>query len=320
MTVGHCSLKLLLVAMKSIFRSIASLGPWVRLLIKVGGCVSLAAFVLLWAPWRTEEPWIVPTGRPTTVAALKQEAADVAERMVREFPRDPDSHALKGNACLFSGNTAEAVKAWEKGLELDPARAGAYDGISLVAWEGGRFEEVVAACRQALKHDPNMPDVHVRLGRALMEMGRTEELIAAAQRAVGLWPRSSEAHLLLGQGHMQSKEYAKARKCFVRVIEIRPDHTKAYYGLATASAKLGQREKAKQHKKRFDELINAERDNLAAWTRDQSLSSEWSDQRARTAAIYVGAAGIYRKHGNEEQAKRLLQRAATIDPKPRERR
>ena len=70
LTVGHCSLKLLLVAMKSIFRSIASLGPWVRLLIKVGGCVSLAAFVLLWAPWRTQELWTVPTGRPATLSLL----------------------------------------------------------------------------------------------------------------------------------------------------------------------------------------------------------------------------------------------------------
>ena len=300
--------------MKSIFRSIASLGPWVRLLIKAGGCISLVALVLVWAPWRTQELWTVPTGQPATVAALKQEAADVAERMIREFPRDPDSHALKGNACLFNGKTAEAVRSWRRCLELDPTRAGAYDGISLVAWHGGRFEEVVAACRQALKYNPDMPDVHIRLGRALMELGRTQESIAAAQRAVGLWPRSSDAHLLLGKGYMQSKEYAKARKCFVRVIEISPDHTQAWYGLATASARLGQRDKARYYQERFRRAMAASKADHTSLTRSKSALSELAGQRSKTAAIYAGAAGIYRNHRNVRQAERLMQRAAIIDP------
>lgn len=290
------------------------------MLIGAGGCVALAALVLVWSPWRTQELWTVPTGQPATVEALKQEAADVAERIVKEFPRDPDSHALKGNACLFNGKTAEAVRSWQRCLELDPTRAGAYEGISLVAWERGRFEKVVSACRQALKYNPNMPDVHVRLGRALMELGRTEESIAVAQRAVRVWQLSSDAHLVLAQGYMQSKEYAKARKCFLRVVEISPDHTQAYYGLATASARLGQHDEARQYRERFRRVMAASKADFTALTRSQSALSELADQRSKTAAIYAGAAGIYRNHGNVRQAERLLQRAAIIDPNSMKRR
>ena len=304
-----------------------------------GGCVALAALVLVWSPWRTEEPgtapsgqpatvealktkelWTVPSGQPATVEALKQEAADVAERTVKEFPRDPDSHALKGNACLFNGKAAQAVRCWRKCLELDPTRAGAYDGISLVAWEAGRFEQVVAACRQALKYKTNMPDVHFRLARALIELGRAEESIAVAQRAVRLWPRAVDAHLVLGQAYMQSKEYAEARKCFLRVVELWPDHVQAYYGLATASAKLGQRDKAGQYQERFRKALAADKAAFTAWTRSRNALTDLSEQRAKTAAVYAGAAGIYRKHGNAQQAKRLRQRAEIIAPKTMRRR
>ena len=296
-----------------------------------GGCVALAALVLVWSPWRTKELgtapsgqpatvetlktkelWTVPSGQPGTVEALKREAAEVAERTIKAFPRDPDSHALKGNACLFQGKTAEAVKSWRRCLGLDPARAGAYDGISLVAWEAGRFEEAVAACRQALKIKTNMPDVHFRLARALIELGRAEESIAVAQRAVRLWPRSSDAHFVLGQGYMQSREYAKARKCFLHAVEIRPGHFQAYYGLATACAKLGQRDKARQYQERFRRAMSVSKGDFTARTLSRNALADLSDQRSKTAAIYAGAAGICRKHGNVRQAERLRQRAASI--------
>ena len=319
--------------MKSIFQSIASLGPWVRLLIKAGGCISITALVLLWSPWRTQEPrtapsgqpataeapkphelWTVPSEEPTTVEALKQEAADLAERTIKAFPRDPDSHALKGNVCLFNGKAVEAVKSWEKCLGLDPARPGAHDGISLVAWEQGRFEKVVSACRQALKYDINMPDVHFRLARALIELGRAEESITAAKRAITLWPRAFDAHLVLGQACIQSLEYAKARDSFLQAVEIRPGNFHAYYGLATASAKLGQPDKARQYQERFRGAMSASKADFTARTLSRTVVDDLSDQRSRTAAIYTGAAGIYRKHGNVQQAERLRQRAASIAP------
>ena len=301
--------------MKSIFQSIAFPGPWARVLI-AGGCVALAALVLVWSPWRSKELWTVPSGEPATLQALKQEAVDVAERTVKAFPRDPDCHALKGSACLSRGKAAEATRSWQKCLELDPTRAGAYEGISLVAWHGGQFEEVVAACRQALKYQTDMPEVHFRLGRALIKLGRAEEAIAVAQEAVRRWSQSADAHLVLGQGYMQSGEYAKARECFLCVVEIWPDHTQAYYGLATASAKLGQRDKARQYQERFRKAMAAEKADYTDWTRYESESSEWAGQRSRTASIYARAAGIYRKHGNVQQAKRLWQRAAIICPNP----
>ena len=126
------------VVMKFTFQPIFLKKLWVRVLV-AAACVAIAALVVVCSPWRTQEPWTPPSGKPTTakapnaeklravpsglpatMEALKQEASDLAERTIEAFPYDPDSHALKGNSCYFSGRAADAVKSWEKCLELDP--------------------------------------------------------------------------------------------------------------------------------------------------------------------------------------------------------
>jgi len=249
------------------------------------------------------------------VKALKQEAAEVAARVLREFPQDPNSHALKGSVCYFHGDMAGAERSWQKCLELDPRSAGAYGGISLVAWERGQFEKVVAVCRRALKLNPNMPGAHIPLGRSLMALGRTGESIAVMQQAVNLSPKSSDAHFYLGQAYMQLKEYGQAQESFRRCIRVKPSHAQAHYGLATASARLGQRDQAKQYQEKFRRLRAAEMEALEALRRSPSTVSGLAQERAKTAKAYTGAAGIYRSHGNVQQAEHLWQKAAIIDPK-----
>ena len=290
-------------------------GRRARLLIGAGGCVALAALVLVWSPWRSKELWTVPQGEPRTLEALNREAADVAEHTVEAFPHDADSHALNANARLFSGKLADAAESWQRCLQLDPNRPGAYDGISLVAWEEGDLERVVATCQKALELKSVVPCVYDRLARALLEMGQAEEAIAASQRAVGRWPRSSEAHLLLGQGYIQSQEYAKAQECFLRVVEISPENPQPYYGLATASAKLGQRDKARQYQEEFRKWIAVDRAAFEALTRSSNLQRDLADRRTSTAQIYAAAASIYQRHGYREQADRLRRRAAILDRK-----
>jgi tetratricopeptide (TPR) repeat protein len=119
---------------------------------------------------------------------------------------------------------------------------------------------------------------------------------------------------------MQAKEYAKARKSFLRVIEIRRDHIQAYYGLATASAKLGQRDQARKYQERFSKALAEEKAAFTEWTRSQGERSVFAGERSKTAMVYIGAAGIYRKHGNMQQAERLRQRAAALDPNAMRRR
>jgi protein O-GlcNAc transferase len=248
---------------------------------------------------------------PLTVEALTQEAAGIVARVLEAYPRDPDSHVLMGGLYFLHGHTKEAERSWERCLELDPHRADAYDALAKVAWEQGDFERTAAACRQALQIDPTMPGVHLRLGRALLELGQTEEAIPVLEQAVS---RSDSGYYYLGQAYMQSKAYDKARDSYQHAVVVHPENPQAYYGLAMASIRLGQPEKARQYQEAFRKYGVEDPESVKARKRRPKELSGMARERTITANACTGAADIYREHGNLQQAERLWQKAAIIDP------
>jgi len=248
---------------------------------------------------------------PLTVGALTQEAEDIVARVLEAYPRDPDSHALMGSLRYLHGHTKEAERSWERCLELDPHRADIYDALAKASWEKGEFERTAAACRQALRIDPTMPGVQVRLGRSLLELGQIEEAIAVMEQAVS---RSGSGYYYLAHAYMQSKAYEKARDSYQRAVDIHPDNAQAYYGLALASIRLGQPEKARQYQEAFRKYGVEDPESVKAQKRRPKQLSGLAQERSITANACTGAADIYRHHGNLQQAERLWQKAAVIDP------
>ena len=248
---------------------------------------------------------------PLTAEALTQEAADIVARVLEAYPRDPDSHALMGGLYFLHGQMKEAERSFERCLELDPHRADAHDGLAKAAWEQGDFERTAEACRQAIRIDPTMPGVHLRLGRSLLELGQTEEAIPVLEQAAS---RSDSGPYYLGQAYMQSKAYEKARDSFQRAVDVHPENPQAYYGLAMASTRLGQPEKARQYQEAFRKYGVEDPESVKARKRRPRELSGMARERTITANACTGAADIYREHGNLRQAERLLQEAAIIDP------
>ena len=246
--------------------------------------------------------------------ALKRDAVQVAERLVAEFPKDAVTYALLSAVHHNRGNSDEAVKWLRKCLELDPNRADAYGMLALIASDQGDLEQTVALCREALKRNPAMRDVQHRLGRALMDLGAADQLILTMERAVKMWPRSSESHYLLGQGYLQSGDYRKAKESFLSAVEIRPDHTQAYFGLFTASARLGQQDEASRYRKRFQQLEATDRKAAADRNVGEETRSGLPLVRKTVAKTYTGAAQIYHAHKDFAKAEQLFRKAALLDP------
>ena len=285
-------------------------------------CVS--RLLLLWAacgvllrpaaePARAE-PAAAPDDEAET---LKAEAVTTATQLAAEFPEDPFALALLGTTHYNLGNSAQAVACAKRCLELDPKFAYAYSMMAQVALDKGEPERVVALCRQALQIDPALADVHRRLGRALVDLGRAAELIAAMQQAIKACGRSAEFYYFLGQGHLQAKQYEKAADTFRIATEIDPGDLHAWFGLFTASARLGQQEKAAGYRAKFSQLEAAEQQAIAArGLRERALAGLELVQQS-LAKTCAGAGQVYRKHGYYLRAERFLVKAAQLDPSNR---
>ncbi len=260
------------------------------------------------------EPSTVPSKLTVEqeVSALKKEEIELAEQLMREFPNSEAPLVLMGNVRRKHGNSAEAVKCWEKALAQNPRRPDAYNGMGWIAVEKGEYEKAIAFWRKALEINPKMPGVHNSIAQALMALGKYSEIIEEAQEELKISPQSDLSYFLLGQGYLKQKEYDKAKKYYETAIELQPNNMNAYYGLFTACSRLKLQDKAREYMATFKEL--KAKDRKVLMDRNKAFD-DLVTIRKGLAETYRDAEQLYWKKGNLQKAEELLERAVTLDPK-----
>jgi len=246
--------------------------------------------------------------------ALKAEALAVAARVAEDFPKDAFAHALLATVHYNHGNSAEALRCFDRCLQLDPTLADVCNLMGRVAHQKGDLDRAVTLYRQALRINPRMPDASYDLGRALLDLGRAEELIATMQEAIKACGRSTAHCYLLGQGYLLSKQYEKAKESLLAATEIDPSHIQAHFGLFTACSRLGQEEKAAEYLQKFSQLDAADKRAKSEGQMRERIRSGLPVVKETAARICTEVALLYRKRGHLIVAESLLRRAATIDP------
>lgn len=305
------------------------------LLVAVAACaVVVGAFAarLFWhtgarkEAWRRQEESLgaredsfpEPAFSPTaTTEDLKHEAVRVASELVEGHPNCAHSLAVMAGVQSDLGNSAEAVKYWERCVQLDPNLVEAYCNMGVVARDRGDYGKAADLFRQAWASDPRDLRVPVLLGDVLMKGRKIEEAIEVLEKHLeqrtqqGL-PTSAEVVVTLAHAYLQVHEYRKAEWAFETAIQVAPTDKRAHYGLARACARLGQKEKARQHMETFKRLA---KDQLSDRTGQVRAFDDLVSTRELVARAHLGAGRAYLKHGNIAKAERIWRKAAVLDPK-----
>lgn len=164
----------------------------------------------------------------------------------------PEARYNLGTALERMGRQADAVREYQKVLELDPGQPRAlqrlaamnHDRASRLVEEGlahenaGRLADAEAAYRAAAAADSTREMIPRSLGRVLQRQGRTDEAIAAYRDALAADPRSFEAHNDLGVLLAQRGLLADAVVHFRAAVDLRPRDDGARANLAQALALL----------------------------------------------------------------------------------
>jgi tetratricopeptide (TPR) repeat protein len=246
------------------------------------------------------------------IKALRQEAVEVATRLLQDFPHSAEALIIVGNMHAALGNSAAALQSWERSLELDPQRADVYQGMGEVALTKGEFDQALTLWRKAQEIDPKMPGVHCSLARALMNLRRPQEAVVELEKELEISPGSGLSHYLLGQAYLQVEEYERARQNYEKVIEIQPELWNAYYGLATVYARLGQADKSQEYREKFKKLKSEE----LKVTHDRSVAyDDLLVVRRDVVGVYIEVGRLYQQGENPSTAERHWLRAAALDPK-----
>lgn len=246
---------------------------------------------------------------PETGAGLIAEAERVARDLAKRFPENPDAHEMLARFHLEFADLDEATKAWQRCLQLNANYAYAHAGLAKVATERGELTEAVANWRRAILADPATLAHQIELGKALLAAGEVDESIGVLERAVKADPRSPQAHAELGSARLQRREDAAAKTEFETALELDPRNTAAHFGLATACARIGQVEQAREHEARYAEL-QADRTQAAGRAR-----RAYDDDRALgedVAVLYTDMGSVYLAAGRAGPAEQLWRRAARL--------
>ena len=225
-------------------------------------------------------------------------------------PRDggfPGDWIRQGEAAFEAGNTAEALRCFERALELDPFHAKAHSNLGVIYWQQGQIEKALNTLTRALELDPDDQDVILNSSMVFEIMGRVDDardiLGAYLQRnpwddevrrkldTLGSRPQTqpppqpgtaceenvfSPADFLNDQGEAQFENgrVDRARACFEMAIEADPDHAGAHCNLGVVFWQEGNLEKALEHLYRALELNPEDPDVLVNSARALAVAGE----------------------------------------------
>jgi tetratricopeptide (TPR) repeat protein len=124
-------------------------------------------------------------------------------------PRRPGVHFRLGRVLLArsqrggsdGADEAEALKAFEQELAVDPTHASAAYEIAELHRKAGRLDNAREFFETALKHYPEFEEARVGLGRTLVALSKPELAVPHLQRAIALNPSGEVAYYQLAQAY-----------------------------------------------------------------------------------------------------------------------
>jgi tetratricopeptide (TPR) repeat protein len=241
---------------------------------------------------------------------LVAEAAQLAARLLEQFPDDVRAVELAGSIQYRIGQTAAALQSWERCLRLDPRAADVRLSRGTFYIESGDFVQAESELRTAWAQSPNSHVAHL-LGQALLNQGKGAEAVEVLERSLVADRRAVPNLVVLGQAYLQQKQDAKARECFLAATREAPAFANAYFGLAAACARLGEPTEAARYRDKFHQLQSQHLQEGIA------QSKRYNDVRTTQQSVaeaYVAAGRLYLSRGDERAAEQHWTRAAELDP------
>lgn len=248
---------------------------------------------------------------PTTAAALIDEVEDVVDRLIEEFPGNLDCLEMRARFHVFSGKSEEAVKTWERCLDLNPGYSYAYLGMAEIAAHEGDHQKAADLARKSMQTDPASFRARLILAEAAVNLDQPEEAIAVLEEFLRTNPRS-HGYFLLGRAYALMDQFEKAKQSYQASIRKDPQYGSAYHELSKVCARLGQKDAAREAMAKFRELFAKLNPDFAG---EDMAGKSFDVVCSNTAKIYADIGRIYGFHDRPTQAESLCRRAADLSPK-----
>jgi Flp pilus assembly protein TadD len=155
-----------------------------------------------------------------------------------------ERYAQRGLSHLKEGQSAEAVVALQRALELEPKNPILHNNLAVALDQEGKKEEALAAFQEAARLKPDYADALHNLGNHLRRLGRLADAEAVYRQTLKLIPDSPDLCNHLGIALLGQAKHTEAEACFQRSLRLKPDHAEAHNNLGVLLEQLGNEEGA----------------------------------------------------------------------------
>ncbi|MFM7248952.1 MAG: tetratricopeptide repeat protein [Planctomycetaceae bacterium] len=247
---------------------------------------------------------------PDSYPAAAAEALTLAGFAAAIAPGHPRTSAFRGAILAETGDHSGAADAWQAHLAARPDSAEARYRLALLATRAGNDDDAARWLGEAIRLDPSLPDIQGLLGRALLKLDRVDEAAAVLEPVSGDDRGGAVRLFHLGHARLRQGRDADARDAFRAAVDRAPSYTGAWYGLATAAARLGRDDEAAAAREEFRRLKARDAEAAAA----QLERDEGERLRALLGRWYAAAGKMAFDAGDLAAAEACLRRGLAITP------
>ncbi|HUK35187.1 MAG TPA: tetratricopeptide repeat protein [Vicinamibacterales bacterium] len=258
----------------------------------------------------------------------ERKAADVlplTNTVVAGNPSSVPGHYLRGMALQATSQYDEAIKAYQRVLQLEPSAVPAQIQLGAVYLANNDPAPAVEYLDQAIKAQPNLWPAHFVLAQALVRLNK----VVRAEPEVGLLlratPNSPDVQMLVGQVYYLKHDYAHAREAYTRALQLAPGSAHPLAGLLTLDFAENKKDAART---RVQEQLKAKPDDPDVLTLAGVLFLQLNDGKSAEAAFrhlleidpsnlqaYSGLGNLYLDEGRLDEAKQDFEDLARKHPK-----
>ena len=165
----------------------------------------------------------------------RSEALKRFQRALELNPDYADAHYNIGVVYDQMEKPQEAIEHYRQAVRLRPQSLMAQNNLAVALGRSGQLEEAIEIFKQALNNRQTVADTYLNLGVALVQQGYISEAIENYNKALDIDPLSVLAHYYLGLAKLRQQDLTSANRHFKAVLDLQPNHAGArrYYQLTT---------------------------------------------------------------------------------------
>lgn len=165
------------------------------------------------------------------------------------------------------------ISAWERLVELRPDNVDYYFELSNAYLRANNLKKAIDALDRVEKRLGVIEDVSLQKAKIWNYTGRADKAAEEIEALALAMPMDTRYNGMIAETYMESKQYAKAKKYYDRVLAADPEHEYIHVSLAEYYRAVG------QHDKAYEELRTAFlQDKLTATNKLQILTNFYTSE------------------------------------------